>query len=112
MGTLDALITLSILTLVTFICTWYFLMREETQEWLDMLCYLEIPTSRVGYFVGALFLEAAFLVAGHIHANMALLRMFLGEGYERQFHQILDADFWRVVHWFKDVLMIMCGKKV
>jgi hypothetical protein len=37
MGTLDALIALSILTLVTFIGTWYFLMREETQEWLDKL---------------------------------------------------------------------------
>jgi hypothetical protein len=37
MGTLDALIALSILTLVTFIGNWYFLMRDETQEWLDTL---------------------------------------------------------------------------
>jgi hypothetical protein len=54
--------------------------------------YLEIP-ARVGYFAGVLFLGATFLAAGHIHANIVLLRMFLGEDYERQFHQILDADF-------------------
>jgi hypothetical protein len=106
--TLDTLIALSIFTIVAFIGTWYFLLREETQEWLDTLrirpagclrsvtltlsfcvgvaalwskwslmvegcvkaggentcyAYLEIPTSRVGYFVATLLLGATFLVA-------------------------------------------------
>jgi hypothetical protein len=147
MGTFDALTALSVLTLVTFIGTWYFLMREETQEWLDTLgirpadclrslilalsscvgvavlwskwllmlegcvkaggentcyAYLEIPISRIGYFATTLFLGATFLSASYIHANMVHLRMFLGQDYERQFHQMLDEDFWRVVYWFKD----------
>jgi hypothetical protein len=35
--TLNALIADSLLTLVIFIGTWYFLVSEETQEWLETL---------------------------------------------------------------------------
>jgi hypothetical protein len=69
-----------------------------------MLCLPRNSNFEGWLFRGGFFLGATFLVVGHIHVNMVHslhslhLRMFLGEDYERQFHQMLDEDFWSVIH--------------
>jgi hypothetical protein len=77
-----------------------------------MLCLPRNSNFEGWIFCGYFVFRANLLVAGYIYTSMMALRMFIGEEYERQFHQMLDEHFWRVIHCLRTALTIMCGKKV